>query len=219
MARSFIAPIRLVRFAALAALAVTAAVACAPGDDGHTPKLRKGAPSTSKAATEPGDADGGPVATETAPPADASPPGPAEVYVSDLDFTSTNGFGPLEKDMSNGEDAPNDGKMMSLGGTTYSKGLGVHADSEVTIALGGAYKTFLSDVGVDDEVEDRGSVVFQVLVDGTIEFDSGVMTGASETQKVSVDVTGKQELKLIVTSGGDDNGADHADWANARLVK
>ena len=202
------------------ALAAIVGVACAP-DEGHTPKLRKGTPSSSKAATEPGDADAGVVAAEpeTAPAVDASAPAPVEVYVSDLDFTSTNGYGPLEKDMSNGEDAPNDGKMMSLGGTTYSKGLGVHADSEVTVALGGAYKTFLADIGVDDEVEDRGSVVFQVLVDGTQEFDSGVMTGASETKKVSVDVTGKQELKLIVTIGGDDNAADHADWANARLVK
>ena len=208
----------------LVALAATAGlVAACDAEEAYTPKLRKGTPSSGKAVAEPADDAG---AAEPAAPAapdasvDASAPASdVEVYVSDLDFTSTNGFGPLEKDMSNGEDAPNDGKTISLGGTTYTKGLGVHASSEVTVALGGAYKTFLADVGVDDEVEDRGSVVFKVLVDGATMFDSGVMTGSSETKNVSVDVTGKQELKLVVDIGGDDDASDHADWARARLVK
>lgn len=204
----------------LAALAAMAGAACAPSEDGHTPKLRRGPPSASKQATEPAeDASVAPPAASTpAPAVDASAPA-VEVYVSDLDFTSTNGFGPLEKDMSNGEDAPNDGKTITLGGTTYAKGLGVHAASEVTIALGGAYKTFLADVGVDDEVEDRGTVVFQVIVDGETKFDSDVMTGNSDTKTVTVDVAGKQELRLVVTNGGDDDASDHADWAGARLVK
>ena len=160
-----------------------------------------------------------PAASTPAPAVDASAPASVEVYVSDLDFTSTNGYGPLEKDMSNGEDAPNDGKTITLAGTTYAKGLGVHAGSEVTIALDGTYKQFLADVGVDDEVGDLGSVVFQVIVDGETKFDSGVMTGNSDTQKVTVDVTGKQELKLVVADGADGIGSDHADWAGARLVK
>src|SRR5690606_24960943 len=34
---------------------------------------------------------------------------------------------------------------------------------------------------------------------------------------VSVDITGKKQLKLVVTDAGDGNGHDHADWADAKL--
>lgn len=43
---------------------------------------------------------------------------------------------------------------------TYEKGLGVHAYSKVSYYLGGNCSFFTSDVGVDDEAGERGSVVF-----------------------------------------------------------
>jgi len=100
----------------------------------------------------------------------------------------------------------------------YATGLGVHARSEVNVALGGGFTTFLSDVGVDDEVGPAGVVAFLVIVDGVTLFDSGTMTGSSATQSVQVDVTGKQQLKLVVTGGGATNYSNaHGDWAGARL--
>jgi hypothetical protein len=135
------------------------------------------------------------------------------VYVSDLNWTSTtNGWGPVEKDKSNGEQAIGDGTTITLNGISYTKGLGVHANSEVDYALGGNYTRFTSDIGVDDESGARGTVVFQVWADGGKLYDSGVMTGSSATKTISVDVTGKQNLQLIVTDAGDGNGSDHADW-------
>jgi hypothetical protein len=62
------------------------------------------------------------------------------------------------------------------------------------------------------------SVVFQVYLDGVKVFDSGTMTSTNTTQAVNLDVTGKNELKLIVTDAGNGNTSDHADWAGARLV-
>lgn len=76
---------------------------------------------------------------------------------------------------------------------------------------------FVVDIGVDDEVGKRGSVVFQVYLDGEKAYDSGVMTGASATQQVKLGVTGKQELRLVVTDAGDGINYDHADWANPRI--
>ncbi|HKQ70871.1 MAG TPA: M4 family metallopeptidase, partial [Polyangiaceae bacterium] len=77
----------------------------------------------------------------------------AIVYVSDLSWKSaTNGFGPVERDRSNGQAAAGDGKVLTLGGTTYSKGLGVHGASDVRFDLAGKYARFLASVGVDDEV-------------------------------------------------------------------
>jgi hypothetical protein len=141
-------------------------------------------------------------------------------YISDLPWVGTpvNGWGPAERDMSNGEQAAGDGRTITLNGVTYAKGLGVHAASTVIYNLGGKYSKFISDIGVDDEMGSTGSVVFQVWADGVQIYDSGIMTGSSATKTVSVDVTGKSQLKLVVTNGGDNIDSDHADWAGAYLT-
>jgi hypothetical protein len=132
--------------------------------------------------------------------------------------SAANGWGGVEKNLSNGEQASGDGRTLTLNGTTYSSGLGAHSSSEIIYALDGKYSQFLSDVGVDDEVGNSGSVTFQVWADGSKLYDSGVMRGSSATQSIKVDLTGKQLLKLVVTDAGDGAGQDHADWAGARLV-
>jgi hypothetical protein len=147
-----------------------------------------------------------------------SPPG-SVTFLSDLSWTSaTSGWGPVELDRSNGEQAAGDGHPLTIRGATYAKGLGVHAASDLSYALNGAYTTFLADVGVDDETNGQGSVVFQVWVDGVKLYDSGLVTGTTAVKSVSVDVTGKTTLRLVVTDGGNNNASDHADWANARLT-
>jgi hypothetical protein len=188
---------------------------------------RGGAPD----ASAPVGPEAGPDATDAAPaPVDASDAAgdaiaeaetaPIVTYLSDLTpATVTNGFGPYEKDTSNGEDLAGDGVTITLETVTYAKGLGVHAPSEITYALGGAYATFIADVGVDDEAMANGSVVFQVLLDDVVVFDSGTMTGATATKNVSVSTAGKQVLKLVVTDAADGVAFDHADWAGARLLK
>ncbi len=146
-------------------------------------------------------------------------PLPTGTYLSTLTPTlSNNGWGPFEKDKSNGEANAGDGNVLTLNGTTYSKGLGVHAGSELRYTLNGQYSSFQSDIGVDDEVGNNGSVVFQVFDgSGTKLYDSGTMLGATATKSTTVDVTGKSELRLVVTNNGDSSDFDHADWANARL--
>lgn len=147
------------------------------------------------------------------------PPTGATVYVSDLAYQAiSNGYGPVEKDRSNGEKPAGDGKVLTLNGTTYAKGFGTHASSEILVSLNGQYVTFMADVGVDDEVGTAGSVVFQIFLDDIKVYDSGVMTGASATKSVSIDVTGRSKMQLVVTDAGDGMDSDHADWANARLV-
>jgi hypothetical protein len=145
------------------------------------------------------------------------PPSPSR-YLSDMNWTSaTNGWGPAEKDMSNSEQAAGDGHTITLNGATFQKGLGVHAASDVRYSLAGAYSTFSAKVGVDDEVGARGSVVFEVWADGTKLYSSGVMNGASTTKDVVLDITGKNELQLVVTNATDGFDFDHADWAQAMV--
>ncbi len=139
-------------------------------------------------------------------------------YLSDLPYTVTaNGWGPPEKDRSNGENLSGDGGPLTLAGVVYSKGLGTHAASDVRYSASGC-TLFSAKVGVDDEVGALGSIVFQVFGDGTKLYDSGVMTGTSPTATANVDVTGKTDLRFIVTNGGDNINYDHGDWADAKLT-
>jgi hypothetical protein len=143
---------------------------------------------------------------------------PRNIYLSDINPTfAANGWGPYERDHSNGESGANDGGPIMLNGDYYSKGLGTHAASELRFALNGQFAFFSAAVGVDDEVGSGGSVVFQVWADGTKYFDSGTMTGSSATQNLSVNLAGKNELRLIVTDSGNGNTDDHADWGNALI--
>jgi hypothetical protein len=140
------------------------------------------------------------------------------VYVSDLPYTvAANGWGPVEKDKSNGESGSGDGRTITLDGVTYTKGLGTHAASDVSVALNSCTR-FQASVGVDDEVGSNGSVVFQVYVDGVTKYESPVLRGSSATATVDVDVTGGKTLRLVVTNGGDNTSYDHADWASARVT-
>ncbi len=49
-------------------------------------------------------------------------------------------------------------------------------------------------------------------------FDSGVMRGGEAAKRLTVPLTGRQTLRLIVGDGGDDFTFDHADWADAKLT-
>lgn len=142
-----------------------------------------------------------------------------EVYLSDLDVTyAVSGYGPVELDRSNGEDAAGDGRVIRLRGAAYEKGLGVNSPSLLRYRLGRKCSRFVADVGIDDEVAGRGNVEVELWADGVRLFQSGVLTGKSPPKRVDVNVTGRRELRLFVGTGSDDFSYDHLDWAGARLV-
>ena len=150
------------------------------------------------------------------------PPPPRQTeYLSDLSFrTVENGLGPVELNKSNGGAAAGDGRTQKLNNTLYRHGLGVHAGSDLRFDLNGQFKTFLTYAGVDDEVGNHaGSVIFRVYVDNAKVYDSGPVYGATGTKSIVIDVTAAQSLRLLVTDKGDGNASDHADWAEARVVR
>ncbi|MEA2520491.1 MAG: hypothetical protein QOI81_137 [Actinomycetota bacterium] len=156
-------------------------------------------------------------------PAPAPSPTPSlagsVTYVSDMTITPvTNGWGPVETDLSNGEKKAGDGHTLTIGGTTFEKGLGSHAPAMIRVSLGGSCTAFEADVGVDDEVGDAGSVQFQVWGDGKKLYDSGVVRGTQASTGAYADVTGVQTMRLMVLDGGDGVDNDHADWGNARVA-
>ena len=107
-----------------------------------------------------------------------APPPPGTVAVSDLPFVSaTNGWGPVERDTSVGEQAAGDGKPITLQGVTFAKGLGTNSVSDVQLYLGGHCSRFTATVGVDDEQGNGGSVTFSVIADGVTKVTTARLTG------------------------------------------
>ena len=148
--------------------------------------------------------------------------------LSDMTWTTaTNGYGPVEKDMSNGGMGAGDGQTIGIDGLVYPKGLGMHpgatTNAEVVYDLGGKCAgQFYADVGIDDEVladNTAASVTFEVWTDGTKVYDSGLVGASTVRQAIAVDVAGKNQLKLVVTPQNGSNSSDHASWGMPRVTK
>ncbi|MEA5365155.1 glycoside hydrolase family 97 catalytic domain-containing protein [Amycolatopsis sp., V23-08] len=149
------------------------------------------------------------------------PPVPVgTAQVSALPFlASSNGWGPVERDQSNGDTAEGDGRPLTIGGTVYAHGLGTNAPSSVTVWLGGACTAFSAVTGVDDEVTEEASVGFRVLGDdGRVLAETPVLRPGDGAHPLTADVTGVRRLTLQVTDGGDGKDSDHGDWADAQLT-
>jgi alpha-galactosidase len=131
-------------------------------------------------------------------------------WLSDLDISKTQqGWGSPQKDMSV------ERNPLHISGQSFVRGLGTHADSVLYIELAGGARRFKAMVGVDDEVDTRGTIEFRVLADGRQIYKSGLMRGGQAANKVDLDVSGVQMLLLAVDGGEDGISYDHADWADA----
>ena len=142
------------------------------------------------------------------------------VYLSDLEpagFEHTPYFTvrwPFQRDRSVG------GNPLRLRGTTYAKGLGLHSDSRLAYDLGARFRRFEATIGIDDETDGVGSVVFRVVVDGKERYASPVVRGTDEPITLEpIDVAGAQTLELLVEHADYGDVQDHSDWVDARLLR
>lgn len=110
------------------------------------------------------------------------------------------------------------GFPITLGGEEYIHGIGTSAGSQFAIDLKGVATAFMAMVGVDDETQGKGSVTFEVWLDGKLVSDSGVVKGGGKPTLLSADLTGGKQLVLLVSDAGDGSQGDHADWAGATLI-
>lgn len=149
---------------------------------------------------------------------------PGMNFLSDLPWADEeNGWGPVERDQENGEQGRNDGTPITLGGTEYAKGIGMHSMggssmANITFDLTDKQCTIMrAIVGVND-TQPNGNVTFKVLGDGQTKYESETVSKASGTQSIDIDITGVKKLQLQVGNANGSNGNDHADWANARVI-
>ena len=141
------------------------------------------------------------------------------VYVSDLTPVAKRIEGLLHRAWPLRIDRNVSGALLAIGGRRFEKGLGVHSKTELTFDVGAGYETFVATIGIDDAVRPRGSVVYRVVGDGRVLFDSGLQTGYDAPQDVMVPISGLTLLTLVVDYGENLDLADHADWGGARLLK
>jgi len=135
------------------------------------------------------------------------------IFLDALDWTeATAGWGQVQRN------ASVMGTPMVMGSQVYRRGIGTHAVSRITYDIGGKYSTFAATIGCDQEVSGN-SLVFAVEGDGRELYRSPLMRVRSAPIPIRVDIRGVRRLTLVVTDGGDGIGADHADWADAVLLR
>nr|WP_190177197.1 beta-galactosidase [Streptomyces naganishii] len=149
------------------------------------------------------------------------PPAPpaGQSAVSDLPFlSSTNGWGPVERDTSVGEQASGDGRPLRIAGVAHAKGLGTNSVSDVQLYLAGKCSRLTADVGVDDETGGAGTVTFSVIADGKTLVTTPTIRGRQAAVPIDVDLRGAEVVDLRVGDAGDGNGSDHGDWGTPTLT-
>jgi len=157
-----------------------------------------------------------PTDTGALPGAAATIPRPVEridgIYLDTLEPESVSqGWGTLQRNRSVWE------KPMTIAGRRFLRGLGTHAPSRIVYALDGRHRRFQSWVGADGATSP--TIAFEVWTDGVKRWESGLMRREDAAKWVDLDISRAKRLELIVTDGGNGVASDHADWANARVVR
>jgi hypothetical protein len=106
-----------------------------------------------------------------------------------------------------------------LEASTFESGIGMPTNSEIEFELNRTYDNFNALVGIDDEHNNKDSIVeFVVLGDSQELWKSGGLKKADGAKVVKVDVKNVRRLMRRVKREGE-GGRVHADWVDAKLVK
>lgn len=148
------------------------------------------------------------------------------VYLSDLEWVSGVAGDPSKNGGKPYKDRAWEDHDMSLTDAskeeaTFAKGLGTHADSTIVYDLTGkGYKTFSAKIGVSyfKHTSNEPKLVFTVIADGeTLYTSPTAMLGATPYVELDLDVTGKNELKLLMMQASN-NWSAHGNWADAKFI-
>lgn len=111
-----------------------------------------------------------------------------------------------------------DGGSIKVADITYPVGLGTHAHSEITYIISGKYTRFTAKVAKSNVPQD-GKIVFKVLGDDKVLFESKPMNVGLPPKNVDVNISGVKTLKLVVEDGNDTTPYDHAVWLEPILYR
>jgi hypothetical protein len=127
-----------------------------------------------------------------------APYGPGQYFLSDQNWTgnvtnSTFGLMPQKDNASNGD-------PLTLGGTVYTKGLGIHADDNAEFFLGGVALTFHATIGVHDAYRGTAAVKAIVYADNAVLYDTGTLANSGPGVTLDLNVSDVAVLSLVVTN-------------------
>lgn len=109
------------------------------------------------------------------------------------------------------------GTPLSVAGVKYSRGIGTHSISRYMLKLGGKASFISGSVGADDRNDYAGDIEFKILADGKTIWSSNIMRKGMPAQPFKVDLSGRQQIVLMVTEAGDGIMYDHADWLDVKI--
>lgn len=111
------------------------------------------------------------------------------------------------------------GKPLSIGGTSYSEGIGSHAISMIPVSVPDTFSLLTGACGIDDGANLEGGVEFFIQSGSEVLWKSGVMKKGMPAKEFSVPLpSGTRKLYLVALDGGN-NDSDHADWVNLKWGK
>jgi hypothetical protein len=115
------------------------------------------------------------------------------------------------------------GEPLQVGERRYFRGLGVHGPSRLEWELEPGWRVLRGEVGIDDSVlrlAARGSVVFEIWLDGERVYSSGLVRGGEGARAIpELELAGRRQLALVVDVAEGAHVADRADWLRLRLVR
>jgi len=97
------------------------------------------------------------------------------------------------------------------------------APTEAIYYLNGRASRFTAFVGIDqsmvpgNKIGAGATVEYLIYTDGHLAWRSGLVTLQTPVKNVDVDLSGVNELKLVVTNGGDNTDWDWAVWGNPSI--
>ncbi len=109
------------------------------------------------------------------------------------------------------------GHPLTIGNRTFTKGIGVHSRCLMSFNTDG-YDLLTASIGIDAETHGKGNCLFIVLA-GSKELFRQQMSGGDAAKNIRVELAGAKKITLAVEPGEGLDLADHADWADARLIK
>ena len=112
------------------------------------------------------------------------------------------------------------GGFLHLRGRLAPTGFGVISETNQTWNLAGGYSQFRATVGVDDAAQGCGSVIFKVLIDDAVTWQSDLLTGQSTAVTLpAIEISDTERLSLVVESADRGSVLDYANWCEPVLIR
>jgi hypothetical protein len=140
-------------------------------------------------------------------------------YLSDLDPSKVEETPYFGRRCPYRRDVTLDGSPLKLDDQPIEKGLAVHSRTALTYDLDRRYATFEALVGFDASGNKKGRVDCRVFADGKELYANPDLRADAPPVRLSLPVSGAEQLRLVVDFGPDEDTGDRVIWANARLYR